>query len=330
MPAEVVNEVLKQKANAYDFTYDQIGAYPDRLFVRVDGQYLDVSTKSAYNFQTIRGKLMKWWQVTENGPVIDPNWSQGIEARPLDITDLNVSLSDFKIIMMLIHDEEHKQVKNLTGEVVDRLDKAVKNMRLDANRFLYNGRSRVGDETGSQMEVTFFGKNVSTKGATFSVDFENLVENKSFRYAFSLEFKLPEDFSCVLEQKLEFKKPKANTFIRIFNHFPDNVCINNMADSKEEVVKKIEISALDLADKSEEERQQAHLRSLFQLEDFMPGVLHQYGTFGTPNSPGVLEYMRLVLKLDFPTSLDRNVVKEKLEKICKKFKDEAIESQKEK
>lgn len=85
---------------------------------------------------------MKAWQVTENGPSIDPNWSQGIEKRPLDITDLDVSLSDFKIITMLLNDEEHKEVKCLTDKVVDRLDEATRKLRMDANRYIYNGRSR--------------------------------------------------------------------------------------------------------------------------------------------------------------------------------------------
>lgn len=61
MPPEIVNEVLKQKFNAYDFTKDQVGAYPPRLFVRVKKEYLDVDTRAAYAFQAIRGKLMKTW-----------------------------------------------------------------------------------------------------------------------------------------------------------------------------------------------------------------------------------------------------------------------------
>lgn len=81
--------------------------YPHTLFVRVGNHYTEISTKLAYCFATLRKKLAWTWQVTKEGPEIDPNWSEGIESRPLDITDVGVSLSDFKIITMLIDDDHH-------------------------------------------------------------------------------------------------------------------------------------------------------------------------------------------------------------------------------
>lgn len=59
------------------------------------------------------------------------NWSQGIQQRPLDLSDLGISLSDFKIITMLIDDENHTKVGNLTGEQVDSMDAVVDKLKMD-------------------------------------------------------------------------------------------------------------------------------------------------------------------------------------------------------
>lgn len=87
---------------------------------------------------------------------------------------------------MLLNDDEHEQVLNLTGEQVQRLDDATVKMRMDSNRYIYNGRTRAGDETGSQMQILLYGKNMTTGNEDSPPEFENLVENRSFRYAFAI------------------------------------------------------------------------------------------------------------------------------------------------
>lgn len=82
----------------------------------------------------------------------------------MDIGDLGVSLSDFKIITMLISDKTFKQIKNLTHEQVQRLDDATIKLKMDTYQWLYNGRTRIGDQTGHQIECNLVGKDVHTQG----------------------------------------------------------------------------------------------------------------------------------------------------------------------
>lgn len=203
--------------------------YPPTLFVRVGKHYAEVNTKAAYSFVTIRKKLMYAWQVDENGPKIDKGWSEGIQTRPLDITDLGVTLQDFKLLTMLIDDEDHQNVLNLTGEQVNSLDESTEKLKIDTYRYLYSGRSRLGDESGTQLECVFYGKNVSTKEASGPYPYNNIIDNSGFTYIDSLAFTLPDSLKAILYHKVSFKDP-GNTFIRIFNIMKDNVSVNVLTD----------------------------------------------------------------------------------------------------
>ena len=84
--------------------------YPAKIYVRVNKEYTTVETCAAYCFATIRKKLVEAWEINSNGPKIDKDYSEGVEKRPLNIGDLGVSLSDFKILTMLLSDKEFKDV----------------------------------------------------------------------------------------------------------------------------------------------------------------------------------------------------------------------------
>ena len=49
---------------------------------------------------------------------------------------------------MIMSEEDHRSVKNLTAEKVNQLDQLVRELRLDIHKYLYVGRTRIGDETG--------------------------------------------------------------------------------------------------------------------------------------------------------------------------------------
>lgn len=44
------------------------------------------------------------------------------QEKPLDVSDLGVPLADLKLLVMLMDDEEHKQVLSLTEDKVRELD----------------------------------------------------------------------------------------------------------------------------------------------------------------------------------------------------------------
>ena len=48
----------------------------------------------------------------------EKNKSEGTQNNPFNLTDLGVSLSDFKILTMLLTDDDHKKVLSLTDEDV--------------------------------------------------------------------------------------------------------------------------------------------------------------------------------------------------------------------
>lgn len=147
MPREIVNDVMKYES-AHDFIKEQVHMYPETVFIRDKKNYAGVETRTAYCFPAIRKKLNKAWEVVESGPTIDPDQSEGTENNPLDISDLGVTLQEIKLLCMLLSDKDHKQVKNLTNEQVTRLDACTVQLLMDTYKWLYVGRTRIGDETG--------------------------------------------------------------------------------------------------------------------------------------------------------------------------------------
>lgn len=113
--------------------------YPETIYVRVNQEYTSVNLRSAYCFAAIRKKLLEAWEITSNGPRFDKSSSEGFLNRPLDISDMGVSLSDFKLLTMLLTDKEHKEVKSLTDEAVQRLDEGILKLKLDSYKWLYIG-----------------------------------------------------------------------------------------------------------------------------------------------------------------------------------------------
>lgn len=116
--------------------------YPQNVFVRVAKQYAEVPLKSLYCFALLRKKLVKAWDIGIRGPKIDPELSEGTENFPLDITDLVDNLSDFKILAMLLSEEKHAKVKNMTEDMVQRIDEMTYKLKMDIYRWIYVGRSR--------------------------------------------------------------------------------------------------------------------------------------------------------------------------------------------
>lgn len=165
-----------------DFMKIQATLYPKTMFVRVGKEFIDIPVKSAYCFAAIRKKLVKTWEVGIRGPKIEPESSEGMYNNPLDITDLVDNLSDFKILCMLLSDDEHEKVKNLPEDVVQRIDEMTYHLKMDTYRWIYIGRSRLNDETGNQIQCTFYGKNVTTQGAApYDIDgrFSNTINRTS-------------------------------------------------------------------------------------------------------------------------------------------------------
>jgi len=181
MPQEIVYDVMRFDAGI-DFMKIQATLYPKTMFVRVGKEFIDIPVKSAYCFAAIRKKLVKTWEVGIRGPKIEPESSEGMYNNPLDITDLVDNLSDFKILCMLLSDDEHEKVKNLPEDVVQRIDEMTYHLKMDTYRWIYIGRSRLNDETGNQIQCTFYGKNVTTQGAApYDIDgrFSNTINRTS-------------------------------------------------------------------------------------------------------------------------------------------------------
>ena len=95
---------------------DATKLYPEKVYFSSGTEYIEVDCTTAFCFAVIRKKLVRAWNITGTGPAIDKADSEGTFNRPLDLTDLGVPLSDFKLLNMLLHEDQHKEVKNLTAE----------------------------------------------------------------------------------------------------------------------------------------------------------------------------------------------------------------------
>lgn len=197
--------------------------YPETVFIRDKKNYAGVETRTAYCFPAIRKKLNKAWEVVESGPTIDPDQSEGTENNPLDISDLGVTLQEIKLLCMLLSDKDHKQVKNLTNEQVTRLDACTVQLLMDTYKWLYVGRTRIGDETGHQIECQFLGKNIKTDGyrekymidAGFTSKID-VVHNDQCSFVESLEVKVPENSTFATYHRFDYERPAENTVMGCF------------------------------------------------------------------------------------------------------------------
>ena len=103
---------------AHDFMKEYKKMYPEKIYITNGSHFVEVDCKTAYCFAAIRKKLVKAWDISGMGPSIDPLNSEGTRNMPLDISDLQISLADFKLLNLILSDSEHESVKNLTAEKV--------------------------------------------------------------------------------------------------------------------------------------------------------------------------------------------------------------------
>lgn len=132
--------------------------YPEKVCFRLGLEYVEVECVTAFKFAAVRKLLVKAWEIKATGPSIDPEESDGTMNKPLDISELEIPLADFKLLNMIMSDIDHSNIKNLTGEKVDILDQYVVKLNLDTHKYVYIGRTRIGDDTGHQIETIFYGK----------------------------------------------------------------------------------------------------------------------------------------------------------------------------
>lgn len=148
MPKEIINDVMRY-SSCHDFMKETKTVYPEHIYVRSGMEYVEVECPTAFKFAAIRKLLVKAWQITSSGPQIDLDTSEGTLNKPLDISELGIPLADFKLLNMILSDKDHSSVKNLTAQKVNELDKWVNKLMLDTHKYLYIGRTRIGDNTGN-------------------------------------------------------------------------------------------------------------------------------------------------------------------------------------
>lgn len=148
---------------AHDFIKENAQMYPKTIFLRMGKEYLEIETQVGFYFAAIRKKLVKAWDITDSGPSIDLEKTEGLKDRPIDISDIGVPLQDCKLIFMIMSNKDHKKVLNLTDEQVQKLDDGTEKLKLDTYQWLYIGRTRIGDQTGQQIEALYHGVYCNTR-----------------------------------------------------------------------------------------------------------------------------------------------------------------------
>ena len=135
-------------SSAHDFMKEYKKMYPEKVYFRVGMDYIETECCTAFKFAAVRKLLVKAWEIKSTGPSIDPDISEGTFNKPLDISELEIPLADFRLLNMIMSDTDHASVKNLTGPKVNELDEWTNKLKLDTHRYIYIGRTRDGDETG--------------------------------------------------------------------------------------------------------------------------------------------------------------------------------------
>lgn len=117
MPQEIINDVMRFSP-AHDFMKQSKKMYPEKVYIMSGKNYVEIDCRTAFCFPAIRKKFVKAWDIGAQGPSIDPNTSEGTINHPMNITDLEIPLTDFKLLNMILSDAEHTSIKNLTQEKV--------------------------------------------------------------------------------------------------------------------------------------------------------------------------------------------------------------------
>lgn len=73
---------------------------------------------------------------------------------------------------MILSDKEHGDIKNLTAQKVQTLDEHCVRLKMDTYRWLFVGRTRLGDETGNQIECIFYGRDRQAPEANLKYEIE--------------------------------------------------------------------------------------------------------------------------------------------------------------
>lgn len=229
MPQEIINDVMRF-SSAHDFMKEYKKMYPEKIYVASQGYYAAIDCRTAFCFAAIRKKLVKAWEIGATGPSIHPELSEGTPYKPLDISDLGVPLVDFKLMNMILSDSEHKAIKNLTADKVQTLDEYCVKLKMDTYRWLFVGRTRLGDETGNQIECIFYGKDRQAPEANLKYEIEagfnkrfDVESDDQHSYYTSLEIKFPENMNWLTFHKSYHAKPPNNTSMSTFIFQKDTV-----------------------------------------------------------------------------------------------------------
>lgn len=106
MPQEIINDVMRF-SSAHDFMKEFKKMYPEKVYVSSGEHFVDVECRTAFCFASIRKLFYKSWEITAQGPTIDKDCSDGTFNKPLDISHLGIPLADFKLLNMILSDNDH-------------------------------------------------------------------------------------------------------------------------------------------------------------------------------------------------------------------------------
>lgn len=335
MPREIVNDVMKYES-AHDFTREQVNLYPKTIYVRDKMHYAGIETKAAYCFPMIRKHLNKAWEVVESGPTIDLESSEGTENNPLDISETGVTVQEIKLLASLLSDEDHKTIKNLTNAQVTRLDECTVQLMMDTYKWLYVGRTRIGDETGHQIECQFLGKNIKTDGyrekyminAGFTSRID-VVNNDQCSFVEAIEVEIPEASTFATYHRFEYEAPRENTVMGCFIFQPGN---SYYGFHGMYIITKQpwdEGSAVELAKQGQDERISTNIKPFYHIDSSTPGTKIRYTTQTYFKSDTALRKLKVTYHLDFPLGADLDEEQEKLEQQCQAHYQNYLKSVKE-
>ena len=131
---------------------------------------------------------------------------------------------------MILSDVDHTKIENLTAEKVNALDEWAVKLMLDTHKYVYIGRTRVGDDTGHQIEAIFYGKDQNCLETHDKYEIEagfnkrfDVHSDDQHTYYKSLEVETPKAMTWITFHKTSHSSPNGNSSMSTFVFQEDHV-----------------------------------------------------------------------------------------------------------
>jgi hypothetical protein len=108
----------------------------------------------AFKFRLLRKVFYYAWNLQDDVSKI--TFESGSKDCPIWLDHENISLDDIETITTLLNHKEYTSIESISTEKMDRLDHAVKTLRLDRDSHIYYERTRLLNTQPHTIRATLY------------------------------------------------------------------------------------------------------------------------------------------------------------------------------